>query len=442
MRDAIVFAIVFGLLPFSIKRPVIGVFLFTWISLMNPHRLTYGPAYDFPFAAVIVAVTLVGMVASREPKRLPVTPLTVVLLLFMAWMTITGFTAFEPDRAWTEWDRVMKTLFMVMVTMAVINTEKDIKSFAWVVALSLGFYGLKGGIFTIASGGSSRVLGPSGTYIGDNNDLALAMVMTVPLAWYLHTLVRQKYLRYGLMALAGCTLISAAGSYSRGALLAGGAMLAFLWLKSRTKARTGLVLLLAVPLVFMVMPEQWFHRMDTIDNYQADNSAMGRINSWHFATNLAMDNLTGGGFRTFTPRMFRIYAPEPLNVHAPHSIYFQVLGEHGFVGLALFLTFFFLAWRTGSRVIRFTRDKPELRWARDLAAMCQVSLVGYAVGGAFLTLAYFDLFYDIVTLMVLLEKLFLSKHAAALPGPARPATDAAVPPPALAGQARLTRPGQ
>jgi probable O-glycosylation ligase (exosortase A-associated) len=419
MRDALVFAIIFGLLPFGFKRPVIGVYLFTWVSLMNPHRLTYGAAYSFPFAAIIVVVTLIGLFAARGPKGPPVTPLTAVLVLFMGWMTVTGFSAFEPARAWEEWDRVFKTFFMVLVTLAAIREEKDIKTYAWVVALSLGFYGFKGGVFTLLSGGSSRVLGPTGTYIADNNDLALALVTTVPLIWYLQSQAHNKWLRYGLMALAVLTIIAAAGSYSRGALLAGCAMLFFLWLKSANKARTGVVLLLAVPLVYFVMPQQWFHRMDSIDHYQQDSSAMGRINSWHFATNVATHNFMGGGYRCFTPRMFQIYAPDPLMVHAPHSIYFQVLGEHGFVGLALFLTFLVLAWRTGSRVIRFCKDKPELLWARNMAAMCQVSMIGYCVGGAFLSLAYFDLFYDIVALMVLLERLLLAKQSApALAAPA------------------------
>jgi probable O-glycosylation ligase (exosortase A-associated) len=125
--------------------------------------------------------------------------------------------------------------------------------------------------------------------------------------------------------------------------------------------------------------------------------------------NVATDNFMGGGFLPFTPRMFKIYAPVPADVHAPHSIYFQVLGEHGFVGLVLFLAFLFFAWRTGSRVLRYCKDKPELKWASDLAAMCQVSLVGYCAGGAFLTLAYADLLYDVVIVLVLLEKVLVSK---------------------------------
>jgi probable O-glycosylation ligase (exosortase A-associated) len=413
MRDYMVFAAVFGLLPFIFRRPAIGVMAFTWLSLMNPHRLTYGPAYSFPFAALVGGVALVAMFTKSEPKKLPITPVTVVLLIFMAWMSFTTLFAYEPLRAGGEWNRVMKTLFFVLVSMAALNTEKDVKQFAWVVALSLGFYGLKGGLFTVMTGGTSRVVGPSDTYITDNNDLALALLATVPLIWYLALQAKQKWLRLGLGGLALLTVASVLGSYSRGALLGGGAMLFMLWLKSGNKVRTGLMVLMVIPLVYSVMPEQWFGRMETINDFKADDSALGRINSWHFATNMALHNLTGGGYLTFTPKAFALYAPDPTNIHAPHSIYFQVLGEHGFIGLALFLSFLVLAWRAGSRVIRFCKDQAELKWAGDLAAMCQVSLVGYAVGGAFLSLAYFDLLYDIVIMFVLLEKLLLLKKPAA-----------------------------
>ena len=407
MRDYLIFALILGSLPFILKRPVYGVIMFAWISLMNPNRLAYGAAYDFPFAAVVAVTTLISMLMSREPKKLPITPLTVVLMLFMVWMTITGFSAVEPERAWVEWSRVSKTVFMVLISMAVLHTEKDIKLFAWVVPMSLAIYGIKGGIFTIATGGHYRVVGPADSYIADNNQLALALLTVVPLIWYLQTQARNKWLRYGLTATAGLCMIAAAGSYSRGALLAGAAMLIFLWIKSANKLRTGIALLLIVPLVYSVMPEQWFARMDTINDYKSDSSANGRINAWHFAFNLASDRFTGGGFTPFTPRMFQIYAPNPLDVHAPHSIYFQVLGEHGFPGLLLFLVFCFLVWRTGTRILRFTRGKTELRWASGLASMCQVSLIGFAVGGSFLALAYYDLVYDIVTLLVVLERLLM-----------------------------------
>jgi hypothetical protein len=41
--------------------------------------------------------------------------------------------------------------------------------------------------------------------------------------------------------------------------------------------------------------------------------------------------------------------------------------------------------------------------------MCQVSLLGYAVGGAFLSLSYFDLPYDVMVLVVLTRAWVTSK---------------------------------
>ena len=132
---------------------------------------------------------------------------------------------------------------------------------------------------------------------------------------------------------------------------------------------------------------------------------MGRINAWWFAYEVALDRpLVGGGFRTFTRDLFVQYAPAPFDWHDAHSIYFEVLGEQGFVGLALFLMLGFMSLRLGTWIIRHARNHPDLRWATDLGAMLQVSLIGYAVGGAFLGLAYFDLYYHLVVLIILVKK--------------------------------------
>ena len=429
MRDLLVFGVIFAICAFIPKRPVIGVLAFAWLSLMNPHRLTYGAAFDFPFAMIVAILTLVSLLVSKEPKQLPRSPVIGILLVFFCWMTLTTFFAFEQTPAWNRWNQLLKTFLMLLVSMMVIRHEKDVKALAWVIGLSLGFWGLKGGFFTLTSGGAHRVLGPAGSDIADNNDLALALVMSLPIIWYLQMHAPKVWLRWAMIVLAIFTLVSAVGTYSRGALLAGSAMLFFLWLKSRQKIRTGLLLALAVPLVYLLMPEQWFERMESIGEYKQDASAMGRINAWYFAYNLALENLLGGGFNTFTSRMFMVYAPNPLDVHAAHSIYFRVLGEHGFIGLGIFLLLMAAAWRTGSRIIRYCKDKPDAKWAADLAAMCQVSIIGYAVGGSFLSLSYYDFYYYIIALLLLLEKCVVHAQGAE---PGRQAVRQPVMPPPIA----------
>ena len=152
---------------------------------------------------------------------------------------------------------------------------------------------------------------------------------------------------------------------------------------------------------------------------------MGRLNAWWMAWNLARDRFLGGGFEVITPELFARYAPNPLDLHAAHSIYFQILGEHGFVGLALFLLLWFLTWRRAGLVLRAAKGNQELVWAGRLAAMIQVSLVGYFVGGAFLSLAYFDLPYDLMVLVVaahacIQKQLTQPRVRLASPGTAQP----------------------
>ncbi|MES2831340.1 MAG: putative O-glycosylation ligase, exosortase A system-associated [Pseudomonadota bacterium] len=409
MRDILMFCIIFGLVPLMLKRPAIGALVFMWMSIMNPHRLAYGPAYDFPFAAMIAMVTLVGALFTKEPRRYPLTPVTALLIVLALWTTLTSFFGLMPDIVWIEWNRVMKTLFMVCLTIMLVNTEKDLKKLMWILGLSLGFYGFKGGLFTIASGGSYRVWGPDGSYIYENNSLALALIMAVPIIWYLRLQAEQRWLKHSLEAVAVLSVISAAGSYSRGAAIGGVAMMGLLWLKSRNKLGTGLVLLLTIPIVLLIMPEQWTERMTSISNYQTDESALGRINAWYFAIEVAKQHIFGGGFLAFHPHTFITYAPIPWDFHAAHSIYFQVLGEHGYVGLGLYLALIVATWRMASRTIKACRNHTELKWASDLAAMCQVSLVGYLVGGAFLSLAYYDYLYYIIAALVITEKILVDK---------------------------------
>jgi probable O-glycosylation ligase (exosortase A-associated) len=283
-----------------------------------------------------------------------------------------------------------------------------------VIALSLGFYGVKGGIFTAVTGGAHQVRGPEASFISGNNEIGLALVMTTPLLYFLSRQVTPKYVRPGLLAAVGLTALAALGTQSRGALLGLLAMATFLWLKSRTKIVTGILIVLGTVVLLPLMPQQWWDRMSTIQNYEQDPSALGRINAWRMAFNLASDRLTGGGLESFQEYTFQLYAPNPGYVADSHSIYFQVLGHHGFIGLALFLFLIVFTWLTASSIIRRTRKDKETLWLGELMAMTQVSLVAYLTTGAFLGLAYFDYFYNLM-LIVVVAKGLVSKRAAALP---------------------------
>ena len=404
IRDILVTVSILGAVPFVMVHPYIGALLWVIVGVMNPHRLSWGFAYDLPFAAIVAGATFIGLVVSRDPKRYPINAVTVTLALFALWMCITTPLGFYPDLSYTFWARAMKVLLMTFVAMIVIHDRRQIDLLIWSLVISLGFYGVKGGIFTLTGGGAHRVYGPSGSFVEDNNSIALALIMAIPLMAYLFAQNRNRWLKLGLLAAMGLTAFAALGSHSRGAFLAIGAMAFFLWWRSRQKIWLGMLLVIAAPVLIGFMPEEWIERMESIRAYDEDASAQGRINAWWLAFNVAKDRITGGGFYLTGPSIFAQYAPNPdLNL-AAHSIYFQVLGEHGFPGLFLFLAVWGFTWLCGNWIIRHARRDPELAWASSLAAMIQVSLVAYAVGGAFLSLSYFDLpYYELAALVVVRE---------------------------------------
>ncbi|PHV07321.1 putative O-glycosylation ligase, exosortase A system-associated [Janthinobacterium sp. BJB412] len=415
MRDILVTLIVFGSLPLILRAPASGVLMWVWISVMNPHTQGWGFAQTFPFAYVIAVATLLSLVVARGQKGLPLLPCTWALLAFIVWMNITTVFALFPAAAYAQWNKVMKIMLMSLVTMMAIRSRQDVHRLMWVLVVSLGYYGVKGGVFTVRSGGTERVWGPEGSFIGDNNAIALALIMTIPLMYHLHQNTARRWLRH---ALAGAMLLSALaalGSYSRGGLLAIAAMVLFMWLKSGRKLMLGSIVSLAAPLLLVFMPQRWASRMDSIGDYQADDSAQGRINAWHMAYNLARDRFFGGGFEIAEPSTFLQYAPNPSDVHAAHSIYFQVLGEHGFIGLGLYLLLGVLTWRTAAAIARQGAGRADWHWAVSLATMAQASLIGFAVGGAFLSLVYYDVPYYLMAALAAVRVLMRDARPAPMP---------------------------
>lgn len=412
MRDLLVAAIVFGGLAFAISNPYIGVLLWSWIGYMNPHRLGWGFAYNFPFAYIIALVTFISLLVSRKKLDYFWTREMSWLLFLNIWFLVTTVFSLQPDASWEQWNKVIKIQLFIFITLWVMGSREKINALIWVIVVSIGFYGVKGGIFTLTGGGDDHVLGPAGSFISGNTEIGLALVMVLPFVWYLFLHTAQKWARLGLASSMFLIPVAVLGTQSRGALLAIGAIAFFLWLKSSKKLAPLVLILLMIPFVFMFMPQQWHDRMSTIGDYQTDGSAMGRITAWTFAIKMANARpLIGGGFESFHERNYEYYAPGLVDrsgrIHYPdvHSIYFEMLGEQGYVGLGIFLILGLFVWGNCNKVIKLSRQNEEYKWASDLAAMIQVSLVGYATGGAFLGLAYFDLPYHLLVIIVLVKRI-------------------------------------
>jgi probable O-glycosylation ligase (exosortase A-associated) len=375
-----------------LRTPIAGLLAWIWVTLMNPQREVWGILAGFNLNEFVAALTLLTWVVSRERKVVPVDLFTGALLAFAAWTTVTTLTAFDRQFSSVLWDRTMKTILLVLAVATLANTRARIQAVTWMVVVSLGYYAVKGGGFALLTGGHERVYGPRASMIEDNNALGLALIVLLPLINYVRETSQLLATRLVLLGTIAFTVVAVIGTYSRGALVtlaAAGATYAM-------KSRSGLLLLLAAGALALaapsVMPAGWVQRMSTLQAYKKDESFNGRVEAWKASIAIAETRATGGGFSaTNIDWVARQYSEGRLGAgKAAHSIYFEVLGDHGFIGLALYLLVLLGAAVNTAMVLYAARGRPDLAWAARLARMLQVSLVAFLVGGSALSMAYYD----------------------------------------------------
>ena len=405
MRDILLTLFLIGSLPVILISPFYGMLVYSWISLFSPHRWMFSFAHDMPFALLTAVATLVAWLVSREPKKPVMNSVAWLIILLGLWTTLTYVTALYPDSGWEKWNVAEKGLLMTLVLAAITNTERRLEIMVWVSAFSIAAYGLKAAQFAIRTGGQFQIGGPPLTQLADNNQLALALCMMLPLLLHLFRFAERSWIRFGLLATIALNVVAVLASYSRGGLVTlGVGTMALLW-RSRYRwfiaGMAGLALLVAAPFI----PQQLQTRYSTIESYEQDNSANLRFEWWKMALRIAEERpIVGGGFNVFNDeRVYPHFHPNADHPRDVHSIYFEMLGEHGYVGLALFLALLAAAFLTCGATARRAQGHPELERAADLARMLQVSILCYAAGGALLTLATFIVFYQVLGLIIAVD---------------------------------------
>jgi probable O-glycosylation ligase (exosortase A-associated) len=216
----------------------------------------------------------------------------------------------------------------------------------------------------------------------------------------------------GLLAAMVLTLLATVGSYSRGALLGLVAVALMMWLRSQQKIVSGVILAVGLAGAITFMPAEWTGRMEGITAYQEDASATDRLVLWEISAKLAAARpLTGSGFTgPYNRAVVDTVAPGG-PARAVHSIWFELLGEHGFPTFFVWVGLTVAGLLSAMRLVRITRGRDDLRWAHDLGRMGQVSIVAYMVSGTFLSLSYWDFYWTL--LAAIGAALVLAKRALA-----------------------------
>jgi probable O-glycosylation ligase (exosortase A-associated) len=346
---------------------------------------------------VIVVVTVLAWLLSKESK-LPQRNIALAgMVLFFLWMTFNSFFAVEPAWSWPLWDRNWKIIILGIFVVIMATNKVRTQSVVWIVVISLMYYGIKGGIYTISTGGSGHVMGPESSQIGDNNQLAVALIMILPLANYLRRHTANRWIGIGLLGGMALTAAAILGTYSRGGLVTLLGLAVVAWLRVRNRIIYPIAAAVVLVPIMLMMPQSYDDRISTIatiESAQNDGSFHGRVVAWEVAWHYAVDHFPmGNGFSgSERPEIFNRYFPKE-DTHAAHSIFFEVLGDTGFAGLAIYLVIMASAFFNCSRVKRLARGRPELEWAFDLADMMQLSLFAFCLGGSALSLAYYDVFF-------------------------------------------------
>lgn len=392
MRDIAVTVFFAIAIPYCLVHAELAIALWYWVSLFQPQTQTFGFATSIPFGLLAGITALVSWGLSKGPKLPPASPIVVMLVLLVVWTGITTLNALYFADAFDQWNLFLRLVIMILVGIVVVRSQLQLHYVIWSICLAIGYFGAKTGLFSFLGGLGKDFAGPS--YMYGNNELARGIIMFLPLLMYLFSQYKQIWVKAGIAGVAFFSIIALVLSGSRGAWLGALAMAAFVAVRSRRgfawMLLGGLVFTAAVPL----LPAPIVDRFLSISDYKNDGSVQGRFDAWQYAIDKFPERpIMGGGFLVFDDE----------HKTSSHNSYVQALGEHGAVGLILYVSLLVVAALATVSVRRRTAGNSALGWANNLAFMIQISLVGYAVGSLSITAAFFPVLYAILGVLASLQ---------------------------------------
>ncbi|HKX46619.1 MAG TPA: putative O-glycosylation ligase, exosortase A system-associated, partial [Planctomycetota bacterium] len=420
MRDLIISAIIFSLMPVAFRRPYVGLVIFSWLAYMRVQDLTWGFARDFRWSFYIAIIMVAGYVSKRG-GRLFVQDIRCYMMLAMGILVGLGvvfgdhYGGFHLSFQISKYVEFVKIIGIALFTTAVVRTREHLRLLVWVIALSLGFYGVKNGVWGIMTFGQVPILRGPGGMLFDNNDLSLALGMAVPMLWHIGTSEKRPVLRRAFLAMVPLTMFTVLLTHSRGGLLSLVGGLGVLVWRSRHRGIAIVLAIFASIVGVIVMPPEMRERFASIADYQSDGSANARLRSWAVAIRMSADNpILGVGLSSFRQNYLQ-YQPNPTmqelagkDIYVAHNSYLQIWAETGTPCLILYLGLLVMSFFTVWKVRRLAQQRFHTSWLINYATMFEATLVSFTIGATFLNRAHFDLFYHWVAIVLLFG--YIAKH--------------------------------
>jgi probable O-glycosylation ligase (exosortase A-associated) len=412
---------------------IYGVFLFggliapfalglgyVWVDTFTPQDVAYSIVNEFPVSEVmaIAAIAAYLLLDRKYPPGLNI--ITILVATMAAWVTFTTFNdPAVPVFALGKWNWAIKTIVFSAFMPAMFRSRVQIEAFLQIYIFSLAGQFLPFAGKTILSGGKygvsyGLVTGNSG--LAEGSHLATVCLMVIPIILHLYRygiiLPGWRSMRLIYAGLALACLIACVGTFERTALVGVVVLLVGFLLRARRRILYGLICaggIFAASSYVATTNNDWVVRMRTISTYSQDNSAYVRILVWRWTLDFVKTHPYGGGFNAYMIDQIELPGtkdhPDKIidKGRAFHSIYFEMLGEHGWVGLGLFLSLFAASFLTLRSAAIRARRIAGMEWCHDLARTLQISLAVPLACGAFIGIAFQAEIYYLFALAVMLR---------------------------------------
>jgi probable O-glycosylation ligase (exosortase A-associated) len=365
--------------------------------------MAWGMSRVLPLSQWVAIALILGLVLSVGRERLmTLKPQTVLLILLAGWISLSTILAVVPEMSHEVYGNYWKAILMTVLVTGLVRDRQRLRLLLLLIVFSIGFLGAKRGLFGLVRGGARFSDGPGG-FMSDNNSFALALNMILPLLVGLAVVEKQKIVRLAAAGAAALCLLSILFTFSRGGFLTLVVVGGLLIWRSKRRLMVGGLLALALCGFLLFTSEQftqqYVERAQSIQDYEEDGSAQGRINAWMTSWRVFLDYPWTGVGPNNLEAVYLRYSPVEERFRVAHNAYFQLLAECGLPALLLFLGAIGATWWRLQRL----RNVTALPWVEVQARMLQISVAGYLVGSMFLNTAYSELIYYLMGLSVGLE---------------------------------------
>jgi len=437
MRDLFFLAFLGVFFLMGFRRPFLLVAVYAYIDIVSPQRLSYFLLNSIPISFIAFGAMVGAWLVMDDKKDCRFSARQGLMLVLLAWCGYTTMTADFPVEAMTKWNWVWKAIIAGVFLPLVLRTRLRIEAMTVFMILCASTIIINGGLKTALSGGGYGVLNlmvdnNSGLYEG--SIISCVAISLIPLILWLakHGTIFPPDWKVKAFCYCLCfaCLLMPIGTEARTGLICIVVLAGLMLIRSPRRFVYGPLMLFAALVSIPFLPASFTQRMQTIENHQGDESASTRVAVWMWTLDYVKDHPGGGGFDNYLQNSFTYVARSVVTDsggsrletrivtdkgRAYHSAYFELLGEQGYFGFAVWALIHLICFIRTESIRRFyrKRDGPQEAWISPFALALQQGHIIYMIGSLFVGIAYQPFIFMMLALQIGLDTYLTRKRKTA-----------------------------